>query len=308
MNRWLFFVVIALSTCTGCSSGEGNAGTNGAGGGATSSTGSGGALPPIGGDRPVEVTEPDHLEPGAKAPLVLLLHGYGVSGLVEDIYMGLKPVARQKGFFYAFPTGTLDAKGSYWWNSTGDGSMVDDSAYLVGLIDEIIARYAVDPKRVFLIGHSNGGFMAYRMACEHADKIAAIASLAGGMWLPPIDCQPSEAVHVAQIHGTADDTVLYDGSAIGPVDGTPGYVAAEATVQAWATFGGCSLTPDMSAPPLDLEVSIAGAETTVERYTQGCNAGGSAELWSVAGGGHIPQIGDQFRESVTGFLLSHPKP
>jgi len=101
-NRWLPFLAVALLACAGCSSNEGNS--------SASSTGAN-ALPPIGGDRPIEVTEPDNLEPGAKAPLILLLHGYGVSGLVEEIYMGLRPLAHQKGFFYAFPPGTLDADG-----------------------------------------------------------------------------------------------------------------------------------------------------------------------------------------------------
>lgn len=299
MNRSCFPFAIALLVGVGCSSGAG--GTGGAGG-------EGGAPAPVGGDRPVEVIEPSSLMPGQKAPLILLLHGYGVSGLVEEVYMGLRPLAEAKGFFYAFPTGTVDAKGSYWWNSTGDTAEVDDTAYLIGLIDEIVARYPVDPKRIFLVGHSNGGFMAYRLACEHADKIAAIASLAGGMWLPPISCQPAEPVAIVQIHGTTDETVLYEGSMIGPVEGMPGYKAAQTTVEAWAAQNGCSSTPDLSQPPLDLEATIAGAETAVERYADGCKAGASAELWSIAGGKHIPQIGDPFRESVVSFLLSHPKP
>lgn len=307
-------LVLALLGCVACSSGENATGTgttSGTGGSTTSTTmGTGGAgggeLPPIGGDRPVDVTVPENLAPGAKAPLVILLHGYGVSGLVEDLYMGLRPLSKSMGFFYAVPTGTIDSQGSYFWNATDaccnfDGSTVDDSAYLAGVIDEILARYPVDPKRVFLVGHSNGGFMSYRMACDHAGKIAAIASLAGGMWLDPSKCKPSEPVHVLQIHGTDDDTVPFDGQA-------GAYPGAEGAVQSWATLDGCALTADTGAPPLDLDTKIDGAETTVERYTQGCQAGGSAELWAIQGGSHIPQIADGFRQSVVGFLLAHPKP
>src|SRR5262249_26202751 len=71
---------------------------------------------------------------------------------------------------------------------------------------------------------------------------------------------------------------------------------------------GCSLTPDTTPPPLDLDVKIDGAETTVERYAQGCKAGGSAELWSIQGGTHLPEIAATFREDVIDFLLTHPKP
>src|SRR5262249_9298088 len=152
---------------------------------------------------------------------------------------------------------------------------VDDSAYLSSLIDEIKARYTVDPKRVYFVGHSNGGFMSYRMACDHADQIAAIGSLAGAMWADTSKCKPSQPVSVLEIHGTADADVLYNGSVGGK------YPDAVTTVEDWATLDGCSLMPDNSAPPLDLDSSLMGAETTVQRYTQGCKAGGAAELWSI---------------------------
>jgi polyhydroxybutyrate depolymerase len=276
MKRTLIGLSLALLACAACSSGEGATGTStnstasGTGGG-TTTMGTGGAggsaLPPIGGDRPVDVTVPDGLPAGEKVPLVMLLHGYGVGGLVEELYMALRPLALKHGFVYAVPTGTVDSMGKYFWNATDaccnfDGSSVDDSAYLAGVIDEIVARYPVDPKRVFLVGHSNGGFMSYRMACDHADKIAAIASLAGAMWLDTAKCAPSQPVHVLQIHGTADADVAYDGS--------PGIPSAQTTVQDWATLDGCASAPDTSAPPLDLDTQLPGAETTVQRWAQGC--------------------------------------
>jgi polyhydroxybutyrate depolymerase len=273
----------------------------------------GGALPPIGGDRPVDVVEPDSLAPGEKAPLVILLHGYGVSVVVEDLYLGLTSVARARGFFYAHPNGTIDQAGSYFWNATDaccdfDGSGVDDSAYLASVIDEIVARYPVDPKRVYLIGHSNGAYMTYRMACDHADKIAAFASLAGAMWMDPSKCQPSGPVHALEIHGTADTQVLYDGDTGGPGPGMNAYPGAVTSVADWVTIDGCEAVADTSAPPLDLDAVLPGAETTVTRYAQGCKAGGSAELWTIEGGAHLPQVADEFRKQVVDFLLAHPKP
>jgi polyhydroxybutyrate depolymerase len=102
--------------------------------------------------------------------------------------------------------------------------------------------------------------------------------------------------------------VSYDGS---PGSGMPGdgaYPGAETTVKDWATFDTCALTPDTSAPPLDLDDVLPGAETTVETYAQGCKPGGGATLWSIQGGSHIPNINDTFREGVFSFFLAHPKP
>ena len=76
----------------------------------------------------------------------------------------------------------------------------------------------------------------------------------------------------------------------------------------WATYNGCSITPDTSSPNLDLDVRLAGDETVVARYTAGCSAGGSAELWTIVGGGHIPSLSRNFAREVVDYLLAHPKP
>ena len=165
-------------------------------------------------------------------------------------------------------------------------------------------RYSVDPKRIFIVGHSNGGFMAYQMACDHADQIAAIVSLAGGMYPDPKKCVPTSPVSVLEIHGTADMTVPFAGPTFGGVV----FPGAQATVSDWVTLDACSPTADTSAPPLDLDTSLAGAETTVTRYAKGCRPGGAAELWTIAGGAHIPSLRATFAPDVIDFLFAHPKP
>ena len=242
------------------------------------------------------------------APLVVMLHGYSVSGGLEEIFLRLKPVAEARGFLYAYPNGTVDGKGNRFWNATDaccnmDGAAVDDSAYLTSLVTEIGTRYKVDPKRVFFIGHSNGGFMSYRMACDHADVIAAVVSLAGATWADPAKCHPSAPVAVLQIHGTKDTEVLYDGK-----PSVPAYPSAKTTVESWATNDGCALTADTTGAPLDLDTSIPGAETQVAKYASGCKPGGHAELWTIQGGSHIPGFGDAFAPDVIDFLFAHPKP
>lgn len=266
----------------------------------------------VGGARPVKVHVPAAYKPGTPMPLVLLLHGYSVNGAIQDIYLGITKLSDARGFLYAHPDGTIDSKGNHFWNATDgccdfDGSNVDDSAYLSGLIAEIEGKLTVDPKRVFLIGHSNGGFMSHRMACDHADQIAAIVSLAGAMWLDSSKCKPTRPVSVLQVHGTKDSEVLYDGLP-GGGGGTPqGYPGAATSVADWATNDGCSATLDTSAPNLDVDSSIPGAETTVGRHLA-CKPGGAAELWSIEGGSHVPSVSDDSRAMLIDWLLAHPRP
>jgi polyhydroxybutyrate depolymerase len=307
-------IPLTLLLALGCSTGDDPAGPGspGGAGGGTSSSGTGGAggsggQAPIGGDRPVEVFVPSGYQDGTPAPLVLLLHGYGASGTVQELYFQLQPLAEARGFLYAHPDGTFDTNNSRFWNATDAccnffGSEVDDSAYLRQVVDEIKGRYTVDPKRVFFVGHSNGGFMSFRMACDHADTIAAVASLAGAVAADPAACAPSEPVAALQIHGTADDTVLYDGGTIG-VNAYPG---ALESAQRWATLDGCATTP-VAGPALDLESNLAGAETSTEAFT-GCDPGGHAELWTIEGGGHLPGLTAEFPGHVIDFLFAHAKP
>src|SRR5439155_599599 len=119
---------------------------------------------------------------------VNLLDAYSKTGAETEAYMQFRPLAESRGFLYCYPDGTKDRWGNPFWNAT-DGCCdfgstgVDDVRYLRGLIEETGRQFVVDRKRVYLVGHSNGGFMAYRMDCETSDIIAGIASLAGVTFL-----------------------------------------------------------------------------------------------------------------------------
>jgi polyhydroxybutyrate depolymerase len=222
--------------------------------------------------------------------------------------MRFAPLSEELGFLYAHPDGTVNPGGARFWNATDAccdfyGSGVDDSGYLLDLVQAIQGELSVDPRRIHFIGHSNGGFMSYRMACDHAETTAAIASLAGATWHDPAACSPAAPVHVLQIHGDQDTVILYEG---GRIDGIS-YPGAIETVEQWASFDGCNLEPETDLPPLDLDSSIPGAETTVRRYADLCEPGGSSELWSIIGGSHVPILSPGFSRLVAEHLLAHPK-
>jgi polyhydroxybutyrate depolymerase len=316
MDDRRFLLPAFAALLAACSSGLGETQASGTGGkGATSSSSSGTAgdsgadAAPIGGDRPVEINVPPSYKPGTPMPLVLMLHGYSATADLEELYLQITPVSNLRGFIYARANGTVDKDGQQFWNATDAccnlyGSTVDDSSYLSSVITEIEAAYTIDPKQVYLFGHSNGGFMSYRMACDHADQVTAIVSLAGAMWEDTSKCNPSHPVSILEIHGTADTTIAYNGGTIG----TTSFPSAPTTVSDWVTFDDCSTTPDTSSPPLDLDSSLPGAETTVTKYGTGCKPGGHAELWTITGGMHIPNITPSFTTDAIQFLYDHPRP
>jgi polyhydroxybutyrate depolymerase len=167
----------------------------------------------------------------------------------------------------------------------------------------VTSSYPVDTARVYLVGHSNGGFMAHRMACEHASVIAAIVSLAG---LPPMDvsqCTPERPVSVLQIHGTDDAIIPFDGGA----NSGRGFPSVDTALGMWRGRNGCTDQADTSAS-LDLESDLPGAETTVTTYRDGCRDATSVELWSIEAGSHVPAFTAEFAPAIVDFLYAHASP
>lgn len=246
----------------------------------------------LGGDRPAQVVYPSTWD-GSALPVVVLLHGYSATAAVQDSYFGLSDRVDQ-GFALVLPDGTVDASGKQFWNATDyccdfGNTAVDDVGYLTGLLDELEAGAKVDPDRVVLVGHSNGGFMAHRMACDRPDRLAGIVSLAGVTWKDETKCEGG-AVDVLQIHGTEDDTITYAGDA-----GAPG---AEETVAWWAAKNGCT-GPLADVGTADYDSAVSGAETTTRAYG-GCEVG----LWTMTGSGHIPLFKAQWKDDVVAWALA----
>ncbi|MEO7094385.1 MAG: alpha/beta fold hydrolase, partial [Polyangiales bacterium] len=151
--------------------------------------------------RPYDAKVPSGYDKTKPTPLVILLHGYGASGAIQEGYFKLGAVADEKTFLLATPDGTLDGSGKRFWDASDaccnfTKTKVDDVAYVAAIIDDMSAKYNVDPKRVYLVGHSNGGFMSHRAACELSPRIAAIVSLAGAQWKNAAKCAPTSPVSI----------------------------------------------------------------------------------------------------------------
>jgi polyhydroxybutyrate depolymerase len=256
----------------------------------------------------IPVTVPAGYDQNVATPLIVLLHGYTSSGSRVDEYMGLSAIADDYGFLLVAPDGTRESEGDEnpFWNASIAccnfyQSEVNDSAYILSVIDEMKSRFNVDRNRVYLIGHSNGGFMSYHMAYDHPETIAAIVSLAGADQVERRDA-PAIPVHVLQIHGTADATIAYRGGEIRENR----YPGAMASVRRWAGHNGCE-GRGRAREMRDLDASLPGFETGVLRFGVGCKAGGSAELWTITAGAHSPTFSDSYAEQVVEWLYAHPK-
>ncbi|MFT5134779.1 MAG: polyhydroxybutyrate depolymerase [Gammaproteobacteria bacterium] len=240
-----------------------------------------------------------------KTPLVILLHGYTGSGSSIENYLGFGELVDVHKFFLLTPDGTQgNGFSNRYWNATAaccwfEGPFVDDSTYLANLITEMKFNYNVDENRIFLIGYSNGGFMAHRMAYDHPETIAAIASLAGATPLEMSRPTPKNLVSILQIHGTADDTILYNGGSILGV----AYPSANDSLEKWAAHNGLALNKTELQEGLNLDRIIPGDETKVTQYDES----GAVELWTIQDASHEPSFTADFKRNVIKWLLDHPK-
>lgn len=250
---------------------------------------------------------PSSYSKGTSLPLVVLLHGYGATGAMQESYMKFESVAETNKFILVYPDGTVDSSGRRFWNATDACcdflSDVADDVYLLSILKEMESSYSIDAKRIYFVGHSNGGFMSYRMACKYPDRIAAIASLAGASYFKTTDCGAKSSVSVLQVHGTKDETILYDG---GQILGTS-YPGAVASASQWATFNQCTQNAVTRSSKFDLEPNITGDETSVTAWTN-CQNSSEVELWTMEGAAHIPTLKSTFATKIWEFFAAHPKP
>ena len=170
----------------------------------------------LGGDRPAAYHMPFDYDGATPVPMLIGLHGYGHNAGGFESYFDLGAATKASGVMLVVPQGTTNPGGSNFWNATDAccnfyNSPVDDVAYLSELIAEAQLYFNIDPKRVYLTGHSNGGFMSYRMACERSELIAGIVNFAGATWNDPADCGDPGNVSILHVHGVFDTVIPYGG-------------------------------------------------------------------------------------------------
>jgi polyhydroxybutyrate depolymerase len=246
----------------------------------------------------------------------------------EEAANNFKPEAAKRGIILVLPHATIDPElNHYFWNATDsccdfDKLGTNDIGYLAALIQDVekngaaaadnlpspVPAYTIDEKRIWAFGHSNGGFMVNRLACDMADKIAGIVSMAGETYKDQTKCAASAPIAFLQVQGDADMTVPYAG---GPAEGIsvlPPAPGAIETTQDWAKKNDCSPKADTSEPMIQLMTTSTGPDTTKLVYNTGCEANGHTELWTIHLGPHSPPWDASWPPDVFDYITAYPKP
>jgi polyhydroxybutyrate depolymerase len=217
------------------------------------------------------------------SPALFVLHPYATDPSVLVRNYGLeRRAAARRGWLVVVPEGTADAAGRLSWNASsaccGAGpARPDDLGYLRGVLADAGRRAAIDPRRVYALGESNGAFMAHRWACAASRELRAIVAIAGaapGPEDPP--CAPGRPVSVLHVHGDGDQMVQYGGGRTA----RGAYPSARESIELWRALDACDVLPRGSRETRLLFF----APLRVDSFS--CPAGARVALWTVEGGGH----------------------
>ena len=187
-------------------------------------------------ERDFRLTIPPQSDGKKALPLVVGLHGWTGSSRLFELQTGFPELAKKEGFVFVAANGLGSPQG---WNAGWidlSGKKQDDVAYVNGIIDRVMAESKIDPNRVYVCGHSNGGFMTYLVASQLSDRLAAVGIVAGAVGVAPKDGpaktvpEPKSTLPSAiMIHGDADPMVAY----INGAKATLSRVVSQSDAVAW---------------------------------------------------------------------------
>ncbi|HLX55807.1 MAG TPA: PHB depolymerase family esterase [Ktedonobacteraceae bacterium] len=227
-----------------------------------------------------------HLAPSYGAqpqPVVLNYHGYDNTAQRTAQHTNMDAEADKVGFILVFPQ-AVDSPPS--WNAgighfgpTGDA---DDVQFTRDLISYLENNYCVDTHRIYVTGYSEGGGMAYRLACALSDQIAAFATVEGAFYHVPGGCNPSRPVPFLEIHGQADQLAPYNGNP------GSGMASVQTMLDLWLSIDHCQSAN---------KVIFQKADVTGIEWPD-CLTGTVVEHYRISDGGHtwpgsspIPSLG-----------------
>lgn len=227
-------------------------------------------------------------------PVVLSFHGGGGAAASHKAWVRLDRLADREGFVAVYPDGTgRFGRRLLTWNAGTCCGLarrrgVDDTGYALALLDQLARWLPLDHTRVYATGMSNGAMMAYRLAAEAGDRIAAIAPVGAAMALERF--APRRPVPVLHFHSVDDPRALYAGGLGPPFPFTRSRVQhnpVEAELARWAEVNGCASEPretDARSAPAD---RFDAGHTAIRLEWGPCSSGAEVALWKLTGAGHV---------------------
>jgi polyhydroxybutyrate depolymerase len=225
----------------------------------------------------------------AALPVVVALHGAFSTARNFERESGLSLLADREGFIVIYPQGFGLGNLFRHWNSghcCGKARQMhlDDVGFVLSTVDAVARRIAVDRARIYVAGFSNGGMLAYRIAAEHPEVVAAVAVVSGTIGGAPTAgepewsvVRPKRPVSVLAVHGRSDTSVPYEGGWGAANRSKSSAISVARSVEFWVDADACAATPGVAL--MD--------EGRIERQAwSGCREDSEVVLYSLDRWGH----------------------
>ena len=265
-------------------------------------------------DRDYWIHLPKGYDPKAgPVPVVLMLHGAGGSAEGTLKRYGWAQKSDQEDFIAVFPEAekvfpnlpaSFAMNPRVWNDGSGRAAQgkrnVDDVGYIRAVIGDVVAKWHVDERRIYVTGFSSGASMTHRLGVELADKVAAVAPVSGHLFLK--DVTPSQLVSYLLIAGTADPLNPIDGGpGVSPWGGKPApKPAMKEGVERWRRFIGASDQAQVVKDQDGVRIIRYAPDATTQPKADG-DAGLEAIYCTVEGMGHSwPGCIEALPESIVG--------
>ena len=240
------------------------------------------------------VRVPPQASAGAPLPVVLNFHGGGGNARAHKWYTRMDETADREGFIAVYPNGSGGIGGRFFtWNAGNCCGLsvaggVDDVGFALAVIEDLARRVAIDRTRVYATGLSNGSMMAYRLAAEAAERIAAVGGVAGAMTLQHF--APASPVPVMHIHSVDDERARYGGG-LGPAfpftNTRVFHASVDSMVEKWVGHNRCPARAAASAAVSGAPGGPDEGHTATRITYRPCRNGTEVVLWKLAGPGHV---------------------